>query len=140
MAVKASAAPDRGGGLRELCLGTGKYAEKRKDPCASDSQAFDLSEWKHDGTWGGRILQGVFRTGSKVKFDYRVVDEYGGGGGGVSIASRIGGTIRLQFMLVGSFGDWDWRGNNRALRISSKGSEVLLLLLLLFVRAGIVAM
>lgn len=136
MAVEASAATDRGGGLRELRLGARKYAEKRKDPCASDSQAFDLSEWKHDGTWGGRILQGVFRTGSKVKFGYRLVVENGVGGGGGAIASRIGGTIRLQFMLVGSFGDWDWRGNNRALRISSKGSEVLLL----FVRAGIVAM
>lgn len=136
MAVEASAATDRGGGLRELSLGTRKYAEKRKDPCASDSQAFDLSEWKHDGTRGGRILRGVFRTGSKVKFDYRVVDQYGVGGGVVSIASRIGGTIWLQFMLVGSCGDWDWRGNNRALRISSKGSEILLL----FVKAGIVAM
>lgn len=137
MAVEASAATDRGGGLRELRLGTSNYAEKRKEPCASDSQAFDLSEWKHDGTRGGRIMQGVFRTGSKVRFDYRVVVENGVGGGGVSIASRIEGTIRHHFMLVGSFGDWDWRGNNRALRISSKGSEILSLL---FVKAGVVAM
>jgi hypothetical protein len=45
--------------------------------------------------------------------------------------------MRFQSIVVGSLGDWDWRGNKSALRISSKGWDVLVLL---FGKAGRVAM